>query len=199
MYKHYPDLLVTRLVIRLRQVRQAIIPESRLDDQGSSLAEVFQLRATREKSLPKVWPLQTGGQNATAPKAPRMVTHHWANRFRDLVAVVLADGLGLRRWDQLAEELSKGQEEEIKARLHARGSLGLEYWICAFCINQHASICGSSMGVRDTVTGDVLPSCDCVTPKFFNDTPVQCELNKFDDMMGHLHRRYKESFLQAGL
>lgn len=41
----------------------------------------------------------------------------------------------------------------------------LRYWICAFCINQHASICGSSMGVLDTVTQEVLPCCDCATPK----------------------------------
>ena len=135
--------------------------------------------------------------HSAAPKAPRMVTHHWANRFRDLVAVVLADGLGLRRWDHLAEELSNGKEEEIKARLHAQGSLGIEYWICAFCINQHASICASSRGVVDTVTGEELPSCDCATPKFFNDMPIQCELNKFDDMMAHLHRSYKHGFLQV--
>ena len=64
------------------------------------------------------------------------------------------------------------------------------YWICAICINQHASICGSSMGVRDTVTGEVLPSCDCLTPKYFNDHPIQCELNKFDCMMKLLHRRH---------
>lgn len=28
-----------------------------------------------------------------------MVTHHWANNFRDLTAAVLADALGLKRWD----------------------------------------------------------------------------------------------------
>lgn len=46
------------------------------------------------------------------------------------------------------------------------------------------------MGVRDTVTGEVLPSCDCLTPKYFNDHPIQCELNKFDCMMKLLHRRH---------
>lgn len=36
-------------------------------------------------------------------QCPRMVTHHWSNRFRDLLAAVLADALNLKRWDKLAE------------------------------------------------------------------------------------------------
>ena len=48
----------------------------------------------------------------------------------------------------------------------------LRYWICAFCINQHASICGSSMGVLDTVTQEVLPCCDCATPKSLGEMEI---------------------------
>ena len=51
--------------------------------------------------------------------------------------------------------------------------------------------------MRDTVTGKVLPSCDCATPKHFNDQPIQCELNKFDSMMLHLHRHDMQGFLQV--
>ena len=126
-----------------------------------------------------------------------MVTHHWANRFRDLVAAVVADALHLSRWDSVAQHLSFGDVEMLRERLAESGSLDSQYWICALCINQHASICGNSMGVRDTVTGDVLPFCDCSTPKYFNDHPVECELNKFDSMMQHLHRRYAQGFLQV--
>ena len=126
-----------------------------------------------------------------------MVTHHWANRFRDLVAAVVADAFHLSRWDQVAQQLSSGEVELLRERLAEGGMQDAQYWICALCINQHASICGNSMGVCDTVTGDVLPCCDCVTPKYFNDNPVECELNKFDSMMSQLHRRYSQNFMQV--
>lgn len=126
-----------------------------------------------------------------------MVTHHWANRFRDLVAAVVADALHLSRWDSVAQHLSCGEVEILREGFAESGTQDSQYWICALCINQHASICGNSMGVRDTVTGDVLPFCDCSTPKYFNDHPVQCELNKFDCMMKHLHHHYSQDFLQV--
>jgi len=171
-------------------VRQAIIPQSRLDDKGKALAEVLPSHSEPPRRLSIT-------AAVTSKSAPRMVTHHWANRFCDLVAAVLADGLGLTRWDTVAEQLILGQAEQLRERLADSGSLHWEYWICAICINQHASICGNSMGVRDTVTGETLPSCDCATPKYFNDHPVQCELNKFDCMMKHMHQRYSQRFLQV--
>ena len=157
-------------------VRHAVIPESRVGELGKSLAEV----------LPK--------KPRKHPKPPRMVTHHWANRFSDLVAVVVANGLGSKRWDSIAESLRNHDEKSLKEQLEDK--VDLEYWLCAICINQHASICGNSMGVADTVTKEVLPSCNCSTPKFFNEHPGECELNKFDDMMAHLHRQYS-GFLQV--
>ena len=165
-------------------VRHAIIPLSRCGEVGSSLAEVLQASSSRSGCL---------GSTTTV----RMVTHHWANRFRDLVAAVVADSLGLQRWDSVAEQLSAGKENKLRERLYEQGSWHWEYWICAFCINQHASICQTSMGARDTVTGEVLPSCDCSTPKYLNDFPIQCELNKFDSMMAYLHRHCQQGFLQV--
>ena len=69
------------------------------------------------------------------------------------------------------------------------------------------------MGTRDTVTGELLPTCDCETPKFFNDQPTECgpatlcpekrplvspgELNKFDHMMNYLYLEYGHHFLQV--
>lgn len=151
-------------------VRHAIIPESRQGELGSALASVWKCPSS---SL-----------------GPRMVTHHWQNRFKDLVAVVVADGLGLKRWDGIALELEERQEEALQERLVARGSDQWQYWICAFCVNQHASICGNAMGGSDTVTQEVYPTCDCRTPKYFNDQPIQCELNKFDDMMLFLKNKH---------
>ncbi|CAE7493424.1 unnamed protein product [Symbiodinium natans] len=172
-------------------VRHAVIPESRHGTMGEALAESW--HGVEDKSR-KYFPMQNV---LTKDYAPRMVTHHWANRFRDLVAAVVADALHLSRWDSVAQHLSFGDVEMLRERLAESGSLDSQYWICALCINQHASICGNSMGVRDTVTGDVLPFCDCSTPKYFNDHPVECELNKFDSMMQHLHRRYAQGFLQV--
>lgn len=78
--------------------------------------------------------------------------------------------------------------------------LQIAYWMCAFSINQHASICGSfgppppeGTSTRleweakklDTATGLELPVCDCCEPKHFN-ADRECELNKFQDMMRHL-------------
>lgn len=165
-------------------VRHVVIPESRCGDTGKALAEVVQ-SSSRTGCLP------------SSSSTVRMVTHHWANRFRDLVAAVLADSLGLKRWDSIADELSSGKEEALRSRLHGQGSLDWEYWICAFCINQHASICDVAMGALDTVTGEPLPTCNCATPKYLNDSPVQCELNKFDSMMAYLHHRYHQRFLQV--
>jgi len=166
-------------------VRHAMIPASRRGQLGVALCEVLRPGSGRRVSV------------LTKDHAPRMVTHHWGNRFCHLVAAVTADALQLTRWDNVAQQLASGEVDALRRRLHDDGLQDIQYWICAICINQHASICGNSMGVRDTVTGDVLPSCDCVTPKFFNDHPIQCELNKFDCMMKQLHLRYSQNFLQV--
>ena len=74
-------------------------------------------------------------------------------------------------------------------RLEDCGAERRQYWICAICINQHASICGDSMGTRDTVTGELLPCCDCETPKFFNDQPTECDLATLGPEKRLLHWR----------
>merc|ERR1711972_1316654 len=56
------------------------------------------------------------------------------------------------------------------------------------------SICGSNpSGRRDSVTGDLHPVCDCGKPKMLSTTApthlglsVECEMNKFTDMMSYL-------------
>ena len=60
-------------------VRHAIIPESRCGHFGKALAQVLPRRPRNRWRSPR----------------PVMVTHHWANSFRDLVAAVVANGLGL--------------------------------------------------------------------------------------------------------
>ena len=65
-------------------------------------------------------------------------------------------------------------------------------------MNQHCGICGANpRGDVDPVTMVPHPVCPCSTPKIFNKTPplnshgesINCEMNKFDDMMAYLARR----------
>eukprot|EP00443_Scrippsiella_acuminata_P103075 CAMPEP_0115659158 /NCGR_PEP_ID=MMETSP0272-20121206/45579_1 /TAXON_ID=71861 /ORGANISM="Scrippsiella trochoidea, Strain CCMP3099" /LENGTH=264 /DNA_ID=CAMNT_0003097263 /DNA_START=1 /DNA_END=796 /DNA_ORIENTATION=+ len=73
------------------------------------------------------------------------------------------------------------------------------YWICAFCVNQHASICSGfppappestaeyqrwDTNRRDTVTGEIHKVCRCGEPKRIGSSwSDRSELNKFDEMM----------------
>eukprot|EP00747_Dinoflagellata_sp_TGD_P115577 gnl/TRDRNA2_/TRDRNA2_172191_c1_seq3.p1 gnl/TRDRNA2_/TRDRNA2_172191_c1~~gnl/TRDRNA2_/TRDRNA2_172191_c1_seq3.p1 ORF type:complete len:370 (-),score=37.64 gnl/TRDRNA2_/TRDRNA2_172191_c1_seq3:319-1428(-) len=132
-------------------VKHAIIPQSRTDD-GMGVA------------LATIW-------NAGQPVLPtRMVTHNWANRFRDLVAAIIAEALELQEFERIATKLSSAEGvAELKTVLHKRNVLDITYWVCAISVNQHSSICHNLM-------------CTCNHPKFLNDEP-RCEINKFDDMM----------------
>ena len=131
---------------------------------------------------------------AVIPK--KMVTHNWSNLFRDLVAGIVADSLGEHTFQFIADLLS--EEAGVKAletMLEVQGNLGETYWICAFAVNQHLGICGANpRGDVDPVTMVPHPVCTCKRKKFFNETPplslngqsINCEMNKFDDMMAWL-------------
>eukprot|EP00928_Gymnodinium_smaydae_P000853 TRINITY_DN10313_c0_g1_i3.p1 TRINITY_DN10313_c0_g1~~TRINITY_DN10313_c0_g1_i3.p1 ORF type:complete len:502 (+),score=64.44 TRINITY_DN10313_c0_g1_i3:33-1508(+) len=160
-----PDVHTTNDV-----VRQAIIPKSR--DAGS--AYVFVASA------------------GDPPQPERMVTHSWGNIFRDLVAAVIADALGETTFGLIANLLVE-DVSVLDRMLKQSGSGNTTYWICAFAVNQHASICGGNPhGDVDSLTGVLHPTCDCGVQKVFNATPpltacgksIHCELNKFHDMMG---------------
>lgn len=123
-----------------------------------------------------------------------MVTHNWSNRFRDLVAAILADALDEVEYDRVSLLLKVGFEQ-LRAWVAAKGVGARSYWVCAFCVNQHAGICGTNpFRTLDTVTGAEHPICTCGFEKAWNDTPptledargIPCEMNKFDDMMKYL-------------
>ena len=157
-------------------VRLAIIPLT-----ASSCSSYAQLVNKGAKVLPK-----------------KMVTHNWSNLFRDLLASVISEALGEHTFEFVAELLSdKAGVEALEKMLRVHGSLEETYWICAFAVNQHAGICGANpAGTVDPVTGLRHPTCQCSEPKFFNEDPplnddgksIQCEMNKFDDMMALLAR-----------
>ncbi|CAE7481138.1 unnamed protein product [Symbiodinium natans] len=172
---HYrPDLHTTADV-----VRQAIIPGSAATAFGScAMATVL--------------------MQGVATPAQRMVTHAWSNLFADLVAAVVADALDYSSYADVRERLKPGKLGHLYTELQQQDLLQLRYWICAFCVNQHAGICaGNPNQDRDPVTLQLHPVCDCGHPKFWNDTEpcrfgrsdgesVGCEMNKFSDMMSLL-------------
>merc|ERR1712100_370549 len=105
-------------------VWQAIIPASKNSDGtgGRSLASVM--------------------NNGRSFPATVMVTHGWSNVFAHLIAAVVAHGLGLDRFEEISEVLVKpGGVVELLRRLEEHGTAERRYWICAFCVNQHAVIC----------------------------------------------------------
>ena len=171
MQSFQPSVHTTTDVVRL-----AIIPLT-----ASSCSSYAQLVNKGAKVLPK-----------------KMVTHNWSNLFRDLLASVISEALGEHTFEFVAELLSdKAGVEALEDMLRVHGSLQETYWICAFAVNQHAGICGTNPGgTVDPVTGLTHPTCQCSEPKFFNEDPplnddgksIQCEMNKFDDMMALLAR-----------
>eukprot|EP00445_Apocalathium_hangoei_P017816 CAMPEP_0203892852 /NCGR_PEP_ID=MMETSP0359-20131031/35989_1 /ASSEMBLY_ACC=CAM_ASM_000338 /TAXON_ID=268821 /ORGANISM="Scrippsiella Hangoei, Strain SHTV-5" /LENGTH=588 /DNA_ID=CAMNT_0050814887 /DNA_START=59 /DNA_END=1822 /DNA_ORIENTATION=- len=163
-------------------VRSAIVPLSRLEG-GGGLAYASMGAAVCGK-LPEC-----------------LVTHDWRNLFVHLVAAVVADALGREQYHKVAADLAAGRVDKLRYQVEAAGSMERRYWVCAFCVNQHASICSDfgrppandpngaarwEANCHDSLTSEKLPRCSCGEPKHFNDSPALCELNKFDDMMDFL-------------
>jgi len=165
MKGYRPEAHTTNDVVRL-----AIIPES----QSCQTDLAFVLMKGK-----RVWPM-------------RMVTHSWGNLFYHLVAAILADALQDHSYSMIAELLSRNGGVGVLRRILMRSGRLLDtYWVCAFAVNQHASICHDPHGAVDSVTKVALPSCPCGLTKFKNETPpltldgrsCPCEMNKFEDMM----------------
>jgi len=167
MLHYQPEVHTTNDV-----VRQAIIPQT----SGHRSAYASMVNAGK-----RVQPM-------------KMVTHNWGNLFCDLVASVVADALDEYSFD-LISKLLVHDISILEQQLIQLGRMSRTYWICAFSVNQHASICGGNpYGDVDSVTRQPHPVCDCNLPKFFNSTAplslrgqsIGCEMNKFDDMMSFL-------------
>jgi hypothetical protein len=150
-------------------VRQAIIPAS--SAARSSLAEVM--------------------MDGVPTRPLKMITHNWGNLFRNLVAAICADALEEAEYCRIAYMLDT-EFDRVRGWLSASGKLQLTYWVCAFSVNQHCTICGENLGsAKDPVSGKVHPVCECGMPKIWNKTApttvdgqsINCEVNKFEDMM----------------
>jgi len=164
-------------------VRQTIIPLSR--DKQCALATLM----TEEEPT----------------RASRMVTHTWSSLFHDLVAAVVADALDESSYGIVAY-LLEHDISRLEKMVNANKTLDQTYWICAFSVSQHDSICGGNpYADKDSVTGHLHATCTCGKPKYFNTTEplredgksIRCEMNKFADMMHFLATRQGAVFEQV--
>jgi len=154
-------------------VRQAIIPES----------------GVRGSRLPCA--LATIMMRGERCRPQKMVTHNWGNLFVHLVAAIVADALDQPYYNDgggrsLVAELSDPSRVwSLRDELHAKGKLQTTYWVCAFAVDQHKTICGANpRGDVDPVLHKAHPVCRGDTEKFRHGP--DCEVNKFDDMMMYL-------------
>ena len=123
--------------------------------------------------------------NKDGPKrAQVMVTHNWGNSFSDLLAAVLSDALQECSFS-LPAELLQEDCAFLQDLLAKMGRLDETYWICAFAVNQHISICHSNPYDRDPFTGQLHPVCQCNSTNIVDSDgrSASSEINKFDDMM----------------
>ena len=123
--------------------------------------------------------------NKDGPKrAQVMVTHNWGNSFSDLLAAVLSDALQECSFS-LPAELLQEDCAFLQDLLAKMGRLDETYWICAFAVNQHISICHSNPYDRDPFTNQLHPVCQCNSTNIIDSDgrSASSEINKFDDMM----------------
>ena len=123
--------------------------------------------------------------NRDGPKrAQVMVTHNWGNSFSNLLAAVLSDALQECSFS-LPAELLQEDCALLQDLLAKMGRLNETYWICAFAVNQHSSICHSNPDDRDPFTNQLHPVCHCNSTNIIDSDgrSASSEINKFDDMM----------------
>ncbi|OLQ01020.1 hypothetical protein AK812_SmicGene16254 [Symbiodinium microadriaticum] len=113
-----------------------------------------------------------------------MVTHNWGNSFGDLLAAVLSDALQECSFT-LPAQLLQEDCTFLQDLLAKMGCLDVTYWVCAFAVNQHISICHSNPYDRDPFTNELHPVCHCGSTNIVDPDgrSAASEINKFDDMM----------------
>jgi len=120
-------------------------------------------------------------------RAGVMVTHNWGNSFKDLLAAVISDALKECSFN-LAAKLLEKDSVLLYEMLAQSGRLDDTYWLCAFAVNQHITICHTNHYDRDPLTDELHPVCSCSSTNVrdLDGRNALSEINKFDDMMYHL-------------
>lgn len=123
------------------------------------------------------------------------VTHNWTNSFCNLLGGMIADALELDVYAPVAEQLSSPLGSKgLRQQLKQRDRLDRCYWVCAFSVNQHASICGGygpepapgpgwaawDRKRYDSVSGERFPLCGCQEPKVFSHRDATCHSDAVD-------------------
>ncbi|CAE7391502.1 unnamed protein product [Symbiodinium pilosum] len=130
----------------------------------------------------------TSKHNRDGPRrAEIMVTHNWGNRFRDRLGAIVADALQ-ECSSHFAGQLLDHEPDLLRSMLTESGQMQNVYWICAFAVNQHASICHTNPCDRDPFTDELHP----VNVRDPDGRCTESEINKFDDMMGFLANTGKQ-------
>ena len=89
-------------------------------------------------------------------RAQVMVTHSWGNSFNDLLAAVVSDAFRECSF-RMAAHLLEDDCFFLSEILGKSSRLDDTYWICAFAVNQHSSICHSNPYDRDPCTHELHP------------------------------------------
>ena len=110
-----------------------------------------------------------------------------AKGFKDLLAAVISDAFQECSFN-LVQKLLEEDCAFVCKILSQSGRLDDTYWICAFAVNQHASICHNNPYDRDPFTNELHPVCRCCSVNISDPDgrSTLSEINKFDDMMYHL-------------
>eukprot|EP00927_Polykrikos_kofoidii_P068005 TRINITY_DN63418_c0_g1_i1.p1 TRINITY_DN63418_c0_g1~~TRINITY_DN63418_c0_g1_i1.p1 ORF type:complete len:582 (-),score=84.28 TRINITY_DN63418_c0_g1_i1:70-1779(-) len=99
----------------------------------------------------------------------KFVSHWWGNRFRDSVMAIVQDAtqMGLADLANLVDHGIKRERLPVEC-------LDESYWMCAFAVNQHTSVCGS----------ESFP-CACGSPKHLPGHTL-CEVDKADVLVAQI-------------
>jgi len=108
-----------------------------------------------------------------------MVTHNWGNKFCHLIAAILSEAIGEKTYETTATQLAHNRTSVLYTEADR---LQRRYWVCCFCVNQHASICDTPPAT-DSMGMPFYP-CTCGVPKHWSGP--NCEMDKFDEMIGYL-------------
>ena len=179
--------MTLRSLLQFYQERLPFMPEWRYAPQEHKTKDVVR-RAIIPLTSSEECAFSVSAFNRDGPqKAQVMVTHNWGNSFADLLAAVLSDGFQECSFNLVAK-LLKDDCDFLRETLANMHRLDTTYWICAFAVNQHISICHTNPCDRDPFTNQLHPVCHCDSTNIVDPEgrSVSSEVNKFDDMMHHL-------------
>ena len=99
-------------------------------------------------------------------------------------AAIFADALNHKTFEKTADLLERGEFAQLWSMLTKANKLERYYWVCAFSVNQHVSICSGPRVPKLDSLKNPIHECPCCMEKI--SSGASCEVNKFDEMMALL-------------